>query len=331
MIMGSSEVHKSCPAWLCPRDGNTLQQRAETLVCPNGHTFQVAGGIPRFVESYGYAGPFGIQWRYYRTTQLDSHTGLSISETRLRNCLGEELWKSLPDLQVLECGCGAGRFTEILLGRGAQITSIDLSDAVEATHESFGDAEKLRIAQANVLHLPFAPQQYDLVLALGLIMHTPNPEDTIRSLWQQVKPGGHLVLDHYSFSRVKYFFTSLAPLYRAVLKRLPRDMQMRWTDKLVEVLYPVQRTLRNHSFLSASLYRLVPVLTYFHEYPELGEDLQYQWARLDTHNALTGWYKHSRSIDQIRRTLTDLGATEIECWKGGNGVQARARRPPNAS
>ena len=47
----------------------------------------------------------------------------------------EDLWRRLEReerIDVLEAGCGAGRFTEVLLGLpGAAVTSTDLSAAVE--------------------------------------------------------------------------------------------------------------------------------------------------------------------------------------------------------
>ncbi|HEY0787434.1 MAG TPA: methyltransferase domain-containing protein, partial [Thermoanaerobaculia bacterium] len=84
-----------------------------------------------------YADAFGAQWRRYSRTQLDSYTGTTISRDRLRRCLGEELWEGLSGRKVLEAGCGAGRFTEVLLERGAILTSVDLSDAVVANAENF--------------------------------------------------------------------------------------------------------------------------------------------------------------------------------------------------
>ena len=72
--------------------------------------------------------------------------------------------------------------------------------------------------------------------------------------------------------------------------------------------------------------RISPVLTYFQTYP-LSDDLHYQWALLDTHDALTDWYKHFRTRAQIRATLESLGATAIWCESGGNGIEARAQRP----
>ena len=97
-------------------------------------------------------------------TQLDSYTRLPISEERLRDCLGEKIYTSLAAKQVLECECGAGRSTEILLARGAFVTAVDLSDAVEAARENCGNAGlPCRFAQADISQLPFLPREFDLV------------------------------------------------------------------------------------------------------------------------------------------------------------------------
>jgi 2-polyprenyl-3-methyl-5-hydroxy-6-metoxy-1,4-benzoquinol methylase len=145
-------------------------------------------GFPRFVSGSSYAEAFGEQWKRYRKTQLDSYTKTTISRDRLRRCLGEETWHCLKRKHVLECGCGAGRFTKILLAQGACVTSIDLSKAVDANAENCPPSATHRIAQADIEALPFLPHGFDVVLCLGVI-HTPNPERTIAHLAQQVKPG----------------------------------------------------------------------------------------------------------------------------------------------
>ena len=54
-----------------------------SLVCPHGCRFPVRDGLARFVPAHNYAARFGRQWRRFRTTQLDSHTGTTISRDRL--------------------------------------------------------------------------------------------------------------------------------------------------------------------------------------------------------------------------------------------------------
>ena len=68
------------------------------------------------------------------------------------------------------------------------------------------------------------------------------------------------------------------------------------------------------------------MLAYYQHLP-FGDDLQREWALLDTHDQLTDSYKHFRTKGQIRRTLERMGAESIWCEYGGNGVEARCRRP----
>jgi 2-polyprenyl-3-methyl-5-hydroxy-6-metoxy-1,4-benzoquinol methylase len=275
-----------------------------------------------------YADHFGEQWKRYRRTQLDSFTGHPISRDRLRRCVGEAVWDAVEDRQVLECGCGAGRFTEVLLEQGARVTSIDLSEAVDANVRSFPDGPSHRVAQADIVALPFAKQSFDVVICLGVIQHTPNPEKTIERLYDHVRPGGWLVIDHYTYELGWY--TKTAPIFRMVLKRLPTDISMRFTERLVDVVLPLHKRVA-HNRLRSIVSRLSPVLTHYETYPELDDDLQRQWALLDTHDSLTDYFKHFRTRGQVRRTLEALAMEQIWCEYGGNGVEARGRRPITAT
>jgi SAM-dependent methyltransferase len=180
------------------------------------------------------------------------------------------------------------------------------------------------------LHLPFAPRQFDVVFCLGVIQHTPDPEKTIALLYKQVKPGGTLVIDHYKYSLSWY--TKSAPLFRWYFRRLPPDTGMRYTERLVSALWPLHRRARRYRGASKLLSRISPVLSYYHAYPALSEDLQREWALLDTHDSLTDWYKHFRTQGQIRRTLERLGLEQVACGYGPNGIEARGERPyPHAN
>lgn len=309
--------------WVCPFHRSPLQGVGASLCCPSGHEFPIINGIPRFVPSDGYASHFGEQWKRYRLTQLDSYTGLPISANRLRRCLGEPLWNSLANLDVLECGCGAGRFTEVLLHRGARVTSIDLSEAVDANVENFPLGPMHCVAQADILSQPFEKAAFDVVLCIGVIQHTPSPELTIERLYDQVRPGGWLVIDHYTYELAWY--TKTAPLFRAALKRLPAAVSMRFTERLVDMALPLHKRVAS-SWLRSIVYRLSPVLTHYRTYPELNDQLQREWALLDTHDSLTDSFKHFRTRAHIQRVLERLELDRIWCAYGGNGVEARGRK-----
>lgn len=311
--------------FFCPEHEVQLSASPTQLVCERGETYPVRNRIPRFVGEATYADAFGLQWKTYRKTQLDSYSGTTITRERMRRSLSEGIWERLPGSQVLECGCGAGRFTEILLDHGAHVTSIDLSSAVDANAENFPVTDRHRIAQADILALPFAPQQFDVVVCLGVIQHTPDPEATIAGLAAHVKPGGWLVIDHYTHSLS--WWTKTAPAFRAVLRRLPVDKGLRWTERLVDIFLPLHKAVRGFRPAQAMVSRVSPVLSYYRAHPELNDKLQREWALLDTHDSLTDWYRHLRSRKAIRRALEKAGLTSIWCEKGGNGVEARAMRP----
>jgi len=309
------------PAYACPVHQHPLREDSGALFCPAGHYFPIVRGIARFITGPNYAEPFGEQWKRYRLTQLDSYTKTTISRDRLKRCLGP-LWDQLKGLHVLECGCGAGRFTEILLAQGAHVTAVDLSEAVDANAENC-QGPGHRAVQADILAVPFQPQSFDMVLCLGVIQHTPKPEHTIDVLASHVKPGGALVIDHYTLTLSRA--TKSAPLIRQIAKRLSPKAGIRLTEWLVRVFYPLHESIR---FRPAQmlLSRISPVMYYGYAFPQFSRSLLREWALLDTHDSLTDFYRHFRTKRQIHRAIERTGLTRIWCEKGGNGVEARAYR-----
>jgi hypothetical protein len=101
------------------------------------------------------------------------------------------------------------------------------------------------------------------------------------------------------------------------------------------VLWPVHRwcwraratTNPTLASLRGSFLRKSPILDYHQSYAQLGDALLKAWAVLDTHDALTDYYKHTRTVDEIAGMLKSLGLVDVHASLGGNGVEARARRP----
>jgi 2-polyprenyl-3-methyl-5-hydroxy-6-metoxy-1,4-benzoquinol methylase len=285
---------------------------------------EVKAGIPRFAADGSYASLFGDQWKQYKKTQLDSYSGSPITETRLNRCLGD-LKDGLAGKVVLEAGCGAGRFTEVLLKKGAVLVSSDLSSAVEVNAENFPINDKHLVIQADINDMPFADESFDVVVCLGVIQHTSNTEQTIADLYRLVKKGGTLVIDHYTFDKSNYF--RLAPLYRMSLRKKTAAYTIPYTQKLVKRYLPWHKKFAKNKLLSVLLNRISPVITYYNAFPELNDAQQEEWALLDTHDSLTDWNKRFRNKEQITATLRSLGATDIWCEYGGNGVEARCKKP----
>jgi len=305
-------------------DGEHVEQGA-ALVCPRGCRAPIIRNVPRFVDSDDYAAAFGWQWTHFRRSQLDSYTGTSISRDRLTRCLGGSL-SVVRGQTVLEAGCGAGRFTEILLEAGARVVAADLSSAVDANYQNCGDHPDYFVCQADIRRLPVAPHAFDIVLCLGVVQHTPQPEETIAALARYLAPAGLLVIDHYSED---YPVTGPRRVLRDFLLRMPPERARAVALGTTRALLPLHRALwrqrRGFGRLRRYLGRVSPVVDYYEAYPELGARLLSEWAVLDTHDTLTDRYKHLRRPDQIRDTLVTLGLADVEVNVGGNGVEARAR------
>jgi SAM-dependent methyltransferase len=285
---------------------------------------EVIAGIPRFAKEGSYASLFGDQWKQYKKTQLDSYSGSPITENRLNRCLGD-LQDKLAGKLVLEAGCGAGRFTEVLLKKGAVLVSSDLSSAVEVNAENFPLNDNHLVIQADINDMPFADESFDLVVCLGVIQHTADTEKTIEDLYKLVKKGGTLVIDHYTYDRSNYL--RMAPLYRLALRKKTAGYTIPYTQKLVKRYLPWHKRFANNKILSVLLNRISPVISYYSAFPQLNDQQQEEWALLDTHDSLTDWHKRFRNKKQIETTLAALGATEIWCAYGGNGVEARCKKP----
>src|SRR5262249_29818366 len=150
------------------------------------------------------------------------------------------------------------------------------------------------------------------------IQHTPNSEETIKRLYNQVKPGGWLVIDHYNYSLS--WFTKTAPLVRRILRRLTPETGIQWAEWLCKVVFSLHRAARRSRIAQVLLSRISPVASYYHAFP-LNDELQREWSLLDTHDGLTDWYKHFRTKGQIRRCLEGLGAAVSRCEVGGNGIE----------
>lgn len=312
------------PELRCVNHHQPLTEARSELTCASGCVVPIVNNIPRFVSAENYASAFGRQWNKFRKTQLDSHTGATISRDRLQRCLGGSL-NVIKGKSVLEVGCGAGRFTEVMLKSGARVFACDLSSAVEANYENcHALSPDYFVCQANALKLPVAPQSFDFVVCLGVIQHTPSPEQTIAALARYVRPGGTLAIDHYP---PDYPLTRSRALTRKLLLKLPPRLAHQLALTLARVLVPVHRLTWNNRRgvwrVRRWLAKHSPLVDYYGVF-SIDSDLLAEWAILDTHDTLTDYYKHLRSEAQIEQSLRACGFSRVQVWRGGNGVEARA-------
>lgn len=311
-----------------PNQKLLLTRKGEMLVAADGAKFPIVSNIPRFVPGENYAVDFGKQWNRFPTTQLDSHSGISLSRERVERCVGGDL-QALKGKKVLEAGSGAGRFTEVLLNAGALLDSFDYSSAVDANAANNGSAD-FCLVQADINAMPFAPRSYDFVVCLGVLQHTPSPEKSIASLYEMVAPGGRLVIDHYRWNfwkRIPPPLGDAEKLYRWITLRLAPEKRFAFVRRLVDFWFPIYWRTRDSKIARKVLNRIAGIHFHYPRIPLASREQYYEWALLDTHDGQTDHFKHYRGVAEIEYMLRELGAVDIRVTKGGNGVEAICTRP----
>jgi len=311
------------PQLVSPAGGLPLERKGDSLVAADGARYPVRGTIPRFVEELDYAESFGDQWKRYRRVQLDSATGKGLSRDRLFRGTGwtpEELDGEL----VLEVGCGAGRFTEVLLSTGARVVAVDASSAVEACRETCGDNPRLALVQADLFALPFRPGSFDRVFCYGVLQHTPDPEAAFRALVEQVRPGGLIAADVYRHQEFIDRWTAKR-LWRPLTTRMPRDRLRRIIEWYIPRWLPIDNRLKSVPHLGRFLVAVVPCWNPRGLF-ELTWDEEVAWTILDTFDALAPRYDWPQSLESVEGWCGRAGLEEVSVRYGGNGIEVNARR-----
>lgn len=198
--------------YINPYNQHQLTLSDSALMEKDKVVFPFKNGAYRISGDSNYTENFGFQWNKFTETQIDKASNLDISKKRF---FAETSWdkEDLTGKNILEVGSGAGRFSQIVLDyTNAELFSIDYSNAVEANYKNNGQNKRLRLFQASIYELPFAPAQFDKVFCFGVLQHTPDVEKSIKALIDMVKPGGELVVDFYALNgwwtkvHAKYIF-----------------------------------------------------------------------------------------------------------------------------
>ncbi|MFM7079642.1 MAG: hypothetical protein ACKOYC_07595, partial [Bacteroidota bacterium] len=63
---------------------------------------------------------------------------------------------------------------------------------------------------------------------------------------------------------------------------------------------------------------------YFHKFPDLNMQEQYELSLLDTFDGLTDYHKHLVTVGKTKRILRKLKFKDLDVKEGGNGVEVVA-------
>jgi len=294
-------------AWLVSQDGK--------------YRYPIQKFVPRFVPKKNYADNFGMQWNYFSKTQLDSHSGHSISSNRFWKATG---WKEseIKDKWVLDVGCGSGRFAEIALSAGAKVVALDYSTAVDACYNNFHNHPNLHVVQGDIYELPFDSETFSFVYSLGVLQHTPDPEKAFNSLPPVLQKEGKICVDFYE----KSWKSLLLPKYwlRTLTKHLPKEILFTLLKKVTPLLLFVSRLLGKLPVIGNTIKKVIPVANYYGILP-LNKQQQLEWSLLDTFDWFSPEHDHPQTSKIARLWMEKAKLNDIEVLKAGHLV-ARGRK-----
>lgn len=179
--------------FVSPATKQPLARKKDAMVSPSGEVFPLVRGVPRFVSSDQYVASFSFEWNTHNTTQLDRFRTDTSSEEMFRVKTGLTP-EQVRGKVVLDAGIGAGRFSDILVRWGAHVIGVDLSYAVEASHQNFKHHDNIVVAQADIGNLPFSPGTFDFIVSIGVLHHTPHTETYFKRLVPLLRPGGSIAI-----------------------------------------------------------------------------------------------------------------------------------------
>ena len=288
-----------------------LQDQNGKLACAGcGKTYRQVKGVFRFVDEQQYAGSFGFQWHVHARTQLDTDESKR-SEQAFRQRTGfrpEDLAGKL----VLDVGCGMGRFADVATRWGAHVVGIDLSLAAEVAARNLAGRDAT-ILQADVFHLPFAPESFDFIYSIGVLHHTPDCEGAFKILPGLLKPGGRIAI--WLYSRYNSWYR-MSDIYRKVTRRMPPRLLHALCYGVVP-LYGVHQVLRRIPLVgrpaSGALAYMIPMA--FH--PDR------TWRILDTFDWYSPWYQSKHTYEEVFRWFESCGLDNLRVVEQPIAVQGR--------
>jgi 2-polyprenyl-3-methyl-5-hydroxy-6-metoxy-1,4-benzoquinol methylase len=110
---------------------------------------------------------------------------------RLRIVFDSVLPLQMHGVRLLDAGCGTGIFSAAAVERGAEVTSLDVGEALLSRVAA--KCESRRVV-GDVTALPFADESFDVVLCTEVIEHVREPRRAIGELVRVLRPTGQLVL-----------------------------------------------------------------------------------------------------------------------------------------
>lgn len=202
---------------MCPLCGTNLVLKNEEyekdtkdilsgeLICSNKHKFLIEDGIPRLIDQSlvdekqaQTQDSFGYKWKKFEEVSFDPFYLENMFEWHMRRYGWKnenELKKTLSKKsRILDAGAGlcrtAAYYSKLTKG---EVFGVDISSSLDVGYEHYAKLPNLHIIQSDLTKLPFNEHSFDLILADGVLHHTPSTKKAFKYLVNFLRDGGEIL------------------------------------------------------------------------------------------------------------------------------------------
>ena len=260
---------------------------------------RVLSDVTIYTENDKAVKNFGKQWRDYTNVQIDSINKFTLSYNFLKKILHGNL-SILENKEILEIGCGAGRFTEHFAKLSSLCVSLDLSDAI--FYNVGKDNENIKLSKANFLELE-PKKKFDIVFCRGVLQHTPNPKLSIIKLHEFVKDDGYVIFDIYKKPKIGKFHPKYLIWRPFISNFIKYEKFEKFLNKNIDTLLKVKRFI-DRIFFQVKFFSdcLIPIWDYKNIYNLTDKQLS-SLSILDTLDGIYAKYDLPMSNEEVIRLL----------------------------
>ena len=245
-------------------------------------------------EDDKYTKNFGKQWKKYHSVQIDSLNNFDISEKFLQKLLFNNL-KKLKNKNVLEIGCGAGRFTEHIIKYSKLCISVDMSSSIY--YNISRKNKKLILVKSDFTKL-IPNNKFDVVICRGVLQHTPNPFFSIQKIHEFVNKNGNVYFDIYPKPKTRIFHPKYflwRPLIKNFIKYETFDL---FLDRYITKLLKIKRKIKKYFKSNFISDLFIPIWDYDGRMSLSDSQLE-EWSKLDTLDGLYAMYDKPKSSKEV--------------------------------
>ena len=149
--------------------------------------------------------------------------------------------EELAGRDVLEAGCGGGQHTSFMAPVAASVTAVDLN-TTELARRRNAAHDNVTFVEDDIATMELG-RRFDVVLSIGVVHHTDDPDRTFENLYRHCRPGGRMILWVYAAEGNALVRWLVEPARRRLLARLPRRWLVWLSRGLTAALYPVVHTV----------------------------------------------------------------------------------------